>query len=166
MIYRNALESDINQLVTLGLIAYGEYFPQLSDDNVLLMQTNLKKQELYENMMKIGKGFVAELDNQIIGMGFIIYSGNPTSIYPANWCYIRMIGIHPLFSGKGIASKITELCIKEARCKNEITIGLHTSEMMPAARHIYKKMGFEINKELEPIFGKRYWLYSLIIKKN
>jgi ribosomal protein S18 acetylase RimI-like enzyme len=94
-------------------------------------------------------------------MGFLIYSGNPTNIYPGNWSYIRMIGTNPHFKGMGIASKITDLCIVEAIKKNEQTIGLHTSEMMPAARHIYEKKGFIISKELEPILGKKYWLYSL-----
>jgi GNAT superfamily N-acetyltransferase len=161
MEYRIAKHEDINQLIPLGLMAYGEYFPMLSEENKKLMETNLQKSELYENMMKIGKGFVAEFEGKIIGMGFLIYSGNPTNIFPGNWSYIRMIGINPQFKGMGIASKITDLCLEEAIKKNEQTIGLHTSEMMPAARHIYEKKGFVISKELEPILGKKYWLYSL-----
>ncbi len=164
MEFRIATTEDINQLIPLGLMAYGEYFPLLSEENKSLMETNLQKSELYENMMKIGKGFVAEFEGKIIGMGFLIYSGNPTNIYPADWSYIRMIGIHPEFKGLGLASKITEMCIEEAIIKNEEIIGLHTSEMMPAARHIYEKKGFVISKELEPILGKQYWLYRLNLK--
>ncbi len=164
MEFRIATHEDIKQLIPLGLMAYSEYFPLLSDDNKNLMETNLQKTELYENMMKIGKGFVAEFENKIIGMGFLIYSGNPTNIYPKEYAYIRMIGINPTYKGKGIASKITDLCVEEAMLKNEKIIGLHTSEMMPAARHIYEKKGFVISKELEPILGKKYWLYSLNLK--
>lgn len=161
MIYRNTIESDIPQLIDLGLLAYGEYFPLLGEEHRNTMGGNLKKPELYENMLKSGKGFVAVLDEQIIGMGFLIYSGNPTPIYPADWSYIRMIGINPKFKGQGIASKITGLCIEEAKNKNESVVGLHTSEMMTTAQHIYKKLGFVIEKELDLIFGKRYWLFKL-----
>lgn len=164
MEFRIATQEDINQLIPLGLMAYGEYFPVLSEQNKNLMETNLQKPELYENMLGIGKGFVALKEEKIIGMGFLIYSGNPTHIYPADWSYIRMIAINPQFKGLGLASKITELCIEEAIKKNEKIIGLHTSEMMPAARHIYEKKGFVISRELEPIFGKKYWLYSLNLK--
>ncbi|MFY8020813.1 MAG: GNAT family N-acetyltransferase [Bacteroidia bacterium] len=166
MVYRMAIQEDIPQLISLGLLAYGEYFPQLSEENKTLMETNLTKPELYVNMMKIGKGFVAEIDDEIVGMGFLINSGHPTAIYPSDWCYIRMIGINPLFKGKGIASKITDLCIQEALEKNEKTIGLHTSEMMPTAQHIYKKKGFVVAKELDLIFGKRYWLYQLNLQNE
>jgi len=38
--------------------------------------------------------------------------------------------------------------------------------MMDAARHIYEKMGFKRIKELQPIFGKRYWLYHLNLNLN
>ena len=161
MEYRIAETKDIPQLMELGLLAYGEYFPILEDEHQQTMENNLKKAELYELMMKTGKGFIATLDHQIIGMGFLIYSGNPNHIYPANWSYIRMIGINPKFKGQGIASKITGLCIEEAKNKNESVVGLHTSEMMAAAQHIYKKLGFVIEKELDLIFGKRYWLFKL-----
>lgn len=164
MEFRIATHEDINQLIPLGLLAYGEYFPVLTEENKKQMETNLQKPELYENMIGIGKGFVALKEEKIIGMGFIIYSGNPTHIYPPDWSYIRMIGIHPKFKGMGLASKITEMCIEEAIIKNEEIIGLHTSEMMTAARHIYEKKGFVISRELEPIFGKKYWLYSLNLK--
>jgi ribosomal protein S18 acetylase RimI-like enzyme len=164
MEFRIATHEDINQLIPLGLMAYGEYFPVLSEQNKNLMETNLQKPELYENILGIGIGFVALKEEKIIGMGFLIYSGNPTHIYPADWSYIRMIAINPQFKGLGLASKITELCIEEAIKKNEKIIGLHTSEMMPAARHIYEKKGFVISRELEPIFGKKYWLYSLNLK--
>jgi len=164
MEFRIATHEDINQLIPLGLMAYGEYFPVLSEQNKNLMETNLQKPELYENILGIGIGFVALKEEKIIGMGFLIYSVNPTHIYPADWSYIRMIAINPQFKGLGLASKITELCIEEAIKKNEKIIGLHTSEMMPAARHIYEKKGFVISRELEPIFGKKYWLYSLNLK--
>jgi hypothetical protein len=40
-------------------------------------------------------------------------------------------------------------------------IGLHTSEKMDDARHIYEALGINIYKEIDPIYGMRYFLYKL-----
>ena len=87
--------------------------------------------------------------------------GNPTPAFQAGWCYIRSLAIAPEFQGKGIARKLTDLCIRRAIATGEQTIALHTSEFMDAARHIYEDMGFKRLKEIDPIFGKRYWVYTL-----
>ncbi len=51
-----------------------------------------------------------------------------------------------------------------AKATNEKTIALHTSEFMGTAIHIYESLGFKIEKELESLFGKRYWIYKLDIQ--
>jgi ribosomal protein S18 acetylase RimI-like enzyme len=69
--------------------------------------------------------------------------------------------VHPQFRGRGIAKELTAFCIKYAKETNEKTIALHTSEFMHAARHTYESLGFAKLKEIDPIFGKRYWLYTM-----
>jgi ribosomal protein S18 acetylase RimI-like enzyme len=32
---------------------------------------------------------------------------------------------------------------------------------MDKARYIYEKLGFKIIKEIEPRYGKKYWLYEM-----
>ena len=99
--------------------------------------------------------------NKLIGMAYLVPSGNPTHIYPADWSYIRMVGVHPEYRGMGIAKRLTQMCVDHARQANEKIVGLHTSEKMDDARHIYESIGFKIDKELDTIYGMRYWLYKL-----
>ncbi len=77
------------------------------------------------------------------------------------WSYIRMVGVHPHYAGRGIGKQLTQRCIDFAISSDEQVIALHTSEYMNAARHIYESLGFKQMKELEPRYGKRYWLYQL-----
>ena len=72
-----------------------------------------------------------------------------------------MVGVHPDFRGKGIGKKLTCMCIDDARENGEKIIGLHTSEVMDSARHIYESLGFTVYKEIDRIFGVRYWLYKM-----
>lgn len=109
------------------------------------------------------KTFVCVDTDKIVGMAYLIPSGNPTDIYQEDWCYIRMLGVNLLYTGKGVARKLTELCIEEAKKMKEKTIALHTSEFMDAARHLYESIGFKILKEIPHRLGKRYWLYTLEI---
>ena len=94
-------------------------------------------------------------------MAFLIPSGNPTDIFQADWSYVRMVGVHHSYGGQGIGRQLMQLCIDQAKATHETTLALHTSEFMDAARHLYEQLGFTQLKELEPRYGKRYWLYLL-----
>lgn len=104
---------------------------------------------------------VCEGGDQLVGMAFLLPSGNPTRIYPADWSYIRMVGVAPAFAGLGIARQLVQMCIQHAQASGEKTVALHTSEFMHAARHLYESMGFELLREIEPVFGARCWLYGM-----
>lgn len=72
-----------------------------------------------------------------------------------------MVGVHPSFRGNGIGKRLTIMCIDEAQKSREKIIGLHTSEVMNSARHVYESLGFKVFKEIDKIFGVRYWLYRM-----
>jgi ribosomal protein S18 acetylase RimI-like enzyme len=74
------------------------------------------------------------------------------------------VGVHLAWSGKGIAKKLTAMCIEEAKELREKTIMLHTSEFMDAARHIYENLGFRRIRDIGQRFGKMYYLYCLELK--
>lgn len=86
---------------------------------------------------------------------------NTANAADRRWTYIRMVGVNPKYRGHGIAKDLTKMCIDFAKQNNEKTIALHTSEFMDAARHIYESIGFKVLEETLPIFGKKYWLYTL-----
>lgn len=162
--YRVGTINDVDQLQDLGRIAYGQFQDALTPDNWIIFNGNLQDKQKFIDILKIAKCFVCQDNGKIIGVAYIIPSGNPTNVFKSEWSYIRMVGVKPEYRGQGIAKMLTQMCIDFAKQNNEKTIALHTSEFMDAARHIYESIGFTILKEIPPLFGKKYWLYTLDLK--
>jgi ribosomal protein S18 acetylase RimI-like enzyme len=161
MKFRDGTMRDAAQLRKLALISYGQFQHVLTLDNWQSLKVHLTTEALFPSLLKIAQCFVCENKDEIIGMAFLIPKGNPTEIFEAGWSYIRMVGVHPDFAGKGIGKQLTQRCIDFAENSGEQVVALHTSEYMNAARHIYEGLGFKQFKELEPRHGKRYWIYKL-----
>lgn len=164
--YRKGTVDDIPALQELGLLAYGQFKGELSTLHWEELRANLSAESVYRALLEQSDSFICVFGDELVGMAFLVPSGNPNDIYPEDWSYIRMVGVHPGFTGSGIGRALTLMCIGVARLKGEHIVGLHTSEMMPAARHIYESLGFLKVKELSPRFGKRYWLYQLHVKSQ
>lgn len=160
-IFREAQPDDIPQLIQLGLVSYGQYASELTSENLEKLKTSISNIDTWKSILKTSKSVVCVYKNELIGMAFLIPSGNPWDIFKTEWSYIRMVGVNPKYQGNGIAKTLTFKCIEAAKNNNEKIIALHTSEMMPAARHIYETLGFTILKEIAPRLGKKYWLYTL-----
>jgi RimJ/RimL family protein N-acetyltransferase len=159
--YRKGTVNDIEELKQLGLISYGQYESLLTHENVLKMRNNMSAMETWTEVLAISTCFVGVLDSKIIGMAFFIPSGNPNELFEKEWSYIRLLGVHPAYGGKGIGKELTRLCIDCAKAGKEKTIALHTSEIMHSARHIYEKAGFRVLKEIPPRLGLKYWIYTM-----
>ena len=157
--------NDLEQLLELSYLSYSQYRSALTPEHWEKLKAGLKDREKLSGLIQKSKVFTCKQGGQIIGMAYLVSSGNPTSIFDKEWCYIRMVGVHPDFRGNGIAKKLTQLCIAHAKASNEKILALHTSEYMDAARHIYEALGFQRLKELDTIFGKRYWLYTLSLQQ-
>lgn len=152
---------DLVQLRDLALISYSEFSNILTIDNWNKMATNLSDESKIRELINTAKVYVCAHRGQIVGMAYLVPHGNPTNIYPMDWCYIRLLGVHPEYRGLGIAKTLILQCINYAKRNGEKILGLHTSEMMNAARHIYEGLGFKRLKEIDNLFGVKYWLYSL-----
>ncbi len=161
LIYRVGTINDQPQLKRLGLLAYGEFSKKLAPDKWEVMRANQNDDEKLLQLIKIAKVFVCTIGDVLVGMAYLVPHGNPTNIYPAEWSYIRLVGVDPQHRGKGIAKTLTQKCIDHARASGEKTIALHTSEIMDAARHIYEGFGFKALREIDNPFGVRYWLYTM-----
>jgi ribosomal protein S18 acetylase RimI-like enzyme len=159
--YRKGSPSDLEQLKQLGIASYGRFKPELSPLNWEKMQAALSDDATYRYLLQTAAPFICTSAAKAVGMAFLMCSGNPTDIYAADCCYIRFVGVDPAFEGRGIAKTLTRSCIDYAKSSGEKIIMLHTSEMMDAARHIYESFGFIRQREIEPRYGKRYWLYKL-----
>lgn len=161
LIYRKANLADTTNIARLTLVSYHDYKSVLTPINWAKMEANLSNESLFTELINKATTFVCESDNQIVGVIFLMPHGNPTTIFPSDCSYIRLLGVDPKHRGLGIGRKLTELCIHHARVTGEIAVALHTSEFMDAARAMYEQMGFKQEKELTPMFDKRYWLYKL-----
>ena len=161
LIYREGSTNEKESLQQLGILSYNQFSKILSPADWNTMDRLLNNDTMWEQLVNNSKIFVCEDKEKIIGMAYLVPSGNPTHIYPADWSYIRMVGVNPEYRGKGIAKRLTQMCIDYAKQSNEKIVGLHTSEKMDDARHIYESLGFTIFKEIDPIYGMKYWLYKL-----
>jgi ribosomal protein S18 acetylase RimI-like enzyme len=159
--YREANINDLAQLKRLGISSYGQFNTILGPEASAKLHASLNDEQKLADLIKISKCFVCEKETKLIGMAHIIPSGNPWEMFQKEWSYIRMVGVDPKYGGQGIAKKLTGMCIDFAKQNKERIIALHTSEFMDAARHIYESLGFKILKEIEPRYGKKYWLYTL-----
>jgi ribosomal protein S18 acetylase RimI-like enzyme len=161
LIYRQAQPSEKESLQQLGIVSYSQFKDVLLPDDWQTMYQFLHSDKMWTQLVNNSSIFVCEQNAQLAGMAYLIPSGNPTHIYPTDWSYIRMVGVDPAYRGNGIAKRLTQMCVDHARKTNEDIVGLHTSEKMDDARHIYESIGFSIFKEIAPIYGMRYWLYRL-----
>lgn len=161
--FRKGYETDKQQLRALAVLSYSPFQAVLTEENWKTLSDKLHDERSYTSMLEIAQCFVCEAEGKIVGVAYIVPSGNPTAIFDTSWSYIRMVGVDPAFRGKGIARKLTELCIAFARQTDETIIALHTSEFMHSARALYEDLGFKRIKEIDPIFGKKYWLYQLVL---
>jgi len=160
MLYRRAVEKDLEALTALALASYGQLKPYLTPANWKKMQGVLTSPDNFPHMINNSFGFVCEEDGRLLGMAFLVPSGNPTKIYSKETSYIRMVGVHPTAVGNGIAQTLTRLCMEKAAATGEHTISLHSAEIMFAARHVYEKLGFKKVRMLESHYGLQYWLYT------
>lgn len=161
LIYREGSPSEKKALQQLGILSYGQFSQLLSPQGWETMYKFLHNDAMWTQLVNGSKIYVCEDDKKLVGMAYLVPSGNPTHIYPADWCYVRMVGVDPVYRGNGIAKRLTSMCVDHARQSKETIVGLHTSELMPDARHIYESLGFSIYKEIEPHYGMKYWLYRL-----
>jgi ribosomal protein S18 acetylase RimI-like enzyme len=161
LIYREGFAKEKKPLQQLGILSYNQFSKKLPTSDWAIMDRFLNNDKMWDQLVNNSTIFVCEDKGKLVGMAYLVPSGNPTHIYPADWSYIRMVGVDPAYRGKGIAKRLTQMCVDYARQSNEKIVGLHTSEKMDDARHIYESVGFVKYKEIDPIYGMKYWLYKL-----
>lgn len=159
--FRYGTSDDIEQIMKVTLNAYMQFRNVISDENARVWEESLGNEITYKELFLIARCFVSEYKGKIVGSAFLIPHGNPYKWFQSDYTYIRLVAVHPDCEGKGIGKQLTQLCIDTARSAGEKTIALHTSEFQNAARHIYESMGFTKLMDLELMYGKQYYLYTL-----
>ncbi len=164
MKYCIANSTNLKELKNLAINVWGVFEKELTLNNWLSLKQTLEDDNTYSELLSKSTCFICKNENEeIVGMSFLVSSGNPTEIYKKDWSYIRFVSVDPKYTGLGIGRKLTEMCMLQAKQNNEKTIALHTSEMMLNAISLYENLGFKVLKEIDSRLGKKYWLYTLDI---
>lgn len=58
------------------------------------------------------------------------------------WPELRLLAVLPSARGNGVGVALVNECVKRARQAGATALGLHTSDSMQAAIHMYEQMGF------------------------
>jgi ribosomal protein S18 acetylase RimI-like enzyme len=166
-IIRDALSQEHDRVALLAVGAYQEYSQSLSEDNWEIIRTNLSN---IGEVAKVGKLIVATHDDsgqdseQSELIGAVIYcppGQSDSKIFQSEWASLKMLSVDVRHRGRGVGAQLCRECIDRARRDNAEVIALHTSELMLAARGMYAKLGFELDIELPPRLGLRYWRYVM-----
>lgn len=160
--YRYADKQDLKKLQDLASVSYGQFRGVIPDITVDKWESNFRNDETFLSLLKIATCIVAEHENKIIGMAFLVAPGNPILYFKPEWTYIRLLAVHPEYEGNGIGKEITRKCMQLAKDRKEKIIALHTSEFQNAARAIYEGLGFTKSQEFE-LYEKKYWIYTLAL---
>ena len=77
-----------------------------------------------------------------------------------------MLAVSPQHRGQGIGRQLSLECVRRAKQDKAEVVGLHTSELMVAARRMYERLGFQQEIELPRLLGIKYWRYVLKLAES
>lgn len=137
---RQAVAEELPAVRRIVTAAYAEFEPWLTPANWALMMNNIAK------VIEPGAAGVlriARLGGQLAGTVTYLPPGpKEYRRVPPEWAIIRVLGVDPALRGRGVARALTADCLALARADRAPAVGLHTAEMMVAARSLYRQAGF------------------------
>ena len=155
---RAASPTEYPALRSLLTLAYEPVLAQLSADDAAGFLANIVAG--VDKFAAQGSWFVAEEDGQLVGcVAFFAPFSTQHPLFQGNRSHVQLLGVSPAQSRRGVGRALMLRCLSESRKTGAENIALQTSEYMPAARRLYEALGFAIERELAPYFGKPTYLY-------
>jgi len=164
VIVRDALAQEINDVASLTVEAYREYSHALTSGNWEIMRTSLSN---VAQVAKQGRSIIAQCDHELVGS--VVYhppGASDSRLFQPEWASLRMLAVSPQHRGQGIGRQLTLECVRRAKQDKAEVVGLHTSELMVAARRMYERLGFKQEIELPDHLGIKYWRYVLKLAES
>jgi ribosomal protein S18 acetylase RimI-like enzyme len=153
---RPAVAEDLPTVRRIVTAAYAEFEPWLTPANWTRMTSNIAKviEPGAPGLLR-----VAQLGDQLAGTVTYLPPGpKDYQRVPPEWAVIRVLGVDPALRGRGVAQALTEDCLALARADHAPAVGLHTAEMMVAARALYERAGFRHQHDFVHL-GLRFSIY-------
>lgn len=152
---RSFIAADAEAVNGVVLAAFSQFQAAYSD--WAAFSGNLGQMVAQANTSEI---IVAELEGAIVGAVAYVGPGKPKrAFFAPEWPIIRMLVVKPEHRGLGIGKALSEECIARARRDGANVVALHTSPLMNVALPMYERMGFRLEREIEPIYGVPYGVY-------
>ncbi|MGH3874149.1 MAG: GNAT family N-acetyltransferase [Pseudonocardiaceae bacterium] len=153
---RPAGTADLPAVQRIVNSAYAEFEPWLTPANWVRMTNNIAK--VIEPDAP-GRLRVAQLGDQLAGTVTYLPPGpKDYPQVPPEYAVIRVLAVDPALRGRGVAHALTADCLALAREDHAPAVGLHTAEMMVAARALYERAGFVRHHEF-PHLDLRFCVY-------
>lgn len=93
---------------------------------------------------------VAAVDGQLVGTVTYLPAGpRAYDRVPEDWAVIRVLAVDPGWRAAGIARLLVRECLRRAAADGVPAVGLHTAQVMHAARALYESVGFTLRREFE-----------------
>ena len=158
-----ATATDFEKIADLNVRCYEEFASALAPGSWEIMQKNLR------NISERAEGsqfLLVRSGGQIVGsVGYCPPGRGEPTIFKPKMASVILLAVDPAHRGGGIAKALTATCILKAREDGAPSIGLFTSEIMQAAQHIYRSLGFQLESELPMRLGVRYFRYVLTLNE-
>lgn len=151
LLVRRLVEGEREAILQVTLAAYREYEAIMQP-----LHWKLYKQNIIATLAAPGPAeqFVALLEGQVVGT-VLLYpegsspGGSESGRQGLRWPEVRLLAVAPQARDQGIGEALMARCIEHARSVGAEAIALHTNDMMVAAVHLYRRIGFERAPELD-----------------
>lgn len=114
---------------------------------------------LYDQYLKAvlntsdGQVLVAVSDDRIVGSARLYLAGTPPVPVPAEWAWVRAVGVAPSARGAGVGRALMEY--SAAHSGDAAALSLHTMDFMPTAVRLYERLGYERAPEWDLYIGRK-----------
>jgi predicted N-acetyltransferase YhbS len=139
---RDARDDEHGAISALTTRAYQEYAQRMTPTGWVGLRQAVQR-GLSSN--DPAEWIVAEQDGTLVGS---------VMLFPANvdayqgltgqvpWPEVRLLSVDPDARGHGIGGRLMQECIRRVRASGATEIGLHSSESLAVALHMYARLGF------------------------
>jgi ribosomal protein S18 acetylase RimI-like enzyme len=152
---RDARRDELDRLSRLLEETYREFQAHFTDDlwpayvgEIVDVRSRLGDSEL----------IVAELAGRLVGtVGFYPEAWRSAlERWPVGWASIRTLAVLADARGRGVGAALARECVRRARKRDAVAVGLHTNPFMAAANRLYGRLGFCRAPEFDIEIGEMF----------